>query len=135
MVVANTAPANAALLGTQARLRATANTARMSGKTMGKALLGVGVAAGAAGVALFKVGEEFDSAYDKIRTQTGATGKEMTKLKNSFRNVVSDVPTDFENAGRAVGELNTRLGLSGKPLDRMAKQMLELSRITDTDLS
>jgi TP901 family phage tail tape measure protein len=135
MVVANTAPANAALLGTQARLRATANTARMSGKTMAKAFAGVGLAAGAAGVALFKVGQEFDDAYDKIRTQTGATGKEMVKLKRSFRDVVSDVPTDFDNAGKAIGELNTRLGLSGKPLDRMAKQMLELSRLTETDLS
>jgi TP901 family phage tail tape measure protein len=135
MVVANTAPANAALLGTQARLRATANTARMSGKTMAKAFGGVALAAGAAGVALFKVGQEFDDSYDKIRTQTGATGKEMVKLKRSFRDVVSDVPTDFANAGKAVGELNTRLGLSGKPLDRMAKQMLELSRLTETDLS
>jgi TP901 family phage tail tape measure protein len=134
-VIANTAPTNVALAGTQARLRATAMTSTRAGNVMKKAFVGIGLAAGAAGVALFKIGEEFDDAYDKIRTRTGATGKEMVKLKRSFRDVVSDVPATFEDASTAVGDLNTRLGLSGRPLRQMSKQMTELSRITETDVS
>jgi len=97
-------------------------------------LAGVGVAAGAAVVALYKIGESFDDAYDTIRVQTGATGKELEGLEGAFKNVVSQVPTDFDSAATAVGSLNSRLGLTGKPLQSLSKQMLELSRITETDL-
>jgi len=102
---------------------------------MKKAMLGIGVAAVGAAAALYKVGEEFDDAYDKIQTRTGATGREMRKLKGVFRDVISDVPATFDEAATAVGDLNTRLGLTGKPLARVSKQMTELSRLTDTSLA
>ena len=112
----------------------------MSAKTLGfgkvMAAAGVGIAAGfaAAGVGVFKIGESFDEAYDKIRVGTGATGEALTGLQDDFKAVVSSVPTDFGSASTAVADLNTRLGLSGQPLQDMSAQMLELSRITDTDL-
>jgi TP901 family phage tail tape measure protein len=108
-----------------------------SGK-LGKAIgLGIGagvVAAGAVGTALFKVGQEFDTAYDKIRTQTGAGGRELGRLKESFKDVVSDVPVDFDTASTAIAGLNQRLGLTGRPLRKVTKQLTELSRITGTDI-
>lgn len=107
------------------------------GKLGGAAAIGLGaiaVGAVAAGKALYEVGEQFDDAYDTIRVQTGATGKELERLKRDFKGVVSMVPTDFDSAADAIGYLNTRLGLSGRPLRRMAAQFLELSRITKTDL-
>jgi len=104
------------------------------GKAAAAGLGVVAVAGVAAGKALYEIGESFDDAYDQIRVQTGATGKELEGLKGSFKNVVSSVPTDFDSAAKAVGQLNSRLGLSGKPLERLSKQMLELSRITNTDL-
>lgn len=106
---------------------------------LGKAgAAGLGVVAGgavAAGAALYDVGEEFDAAYDKIRVKTGATGKHLAGLKADFRDVVSDVPASFDEAGTAVGGLNQRLGLTGKPLQEVSKRVLELSRLTETDLS
>lgn len=70
----------------------------------------------------------------KIRVGTGATGKDLKALQGDFKAVVSDVPTDFGSASTAIADLNTRLGLSGKPLRRLSKQMLDLSRLTETDV-
>lgn len=110
----------------------------MAGKARGLMAGGM-AAAGAAvvgvGVAAYKLGQEFDKAYDNIRVGTGATGKTLDGLKADFRDVVSSVPTDFESASTAIADLNTRLGLSGPQLRERAKQFLELSRITGTDVA
>lgn len=100
--------------------------------TLGLAAVAIGAAA--AGKALYDIGEQFDSAYDTIRIGTGATGQELEGLKNDFRDVVKNVPTDFDSAAKAITELHQRLGITGGPLRTLSKQMLELSRITKTDL-
>lgn len=89
-----------------------------------------------AGLALgaVKLGESFDQAYDSIQTGTGETGKALEGLKDDFRAVVRDVPTDFGSASKAVTDLHQRLGLSGGTLQNIAGRMLNLSRITETDL-
>jgi TP901 family phage tail tape measure protein len=102
--------------------------------SMGTALVAVGAAVVGVGKFLYDVGAEFDAAYDKIRVATGATGKELEGLKTDFKDVVSSVPTDFESASTAVAELHRRLDLTGEPLRARSKQILELSRLTGTDL-
>lgn len=114
-----------------ATVRGFRDTAKKSKMAMVAGMAAVGVAVG---VGLYKVGKEFDAAYDKIRVGTGATGKRLEGLKESFRNVVKDVPADFDDAGDAIADVNTRLGLTGKPLEARTKQFLELSRITGTDV-
>ena len=84
---------------------------------------------------LLDIGGSFDDAFDKIRVGTGATGANLDGLKDDFREVVANVPTDFESAGTAVADLNTRLGLTGKPLQDMSAQFINLSRLTGTDLT
>jgi len=109
------------------------------GKTVGKVggagVLAVGTLAAGAGVALYKLGASFDDAYDKIRVGTGATGLVLDTLKDDFKNVVSSVPTDFGKASDALGQLFQRTGTAGPELQKLAGQMLELSRITETDLT
>lgn len=104
----------------------------------GKVALGFGAAAAGAfvgaGVGLFKLGESFDKQFDKIRVGTGATGEALHGLEGSFKNVLKNVPTDFDSAGTAIADLNTRLGLTGKPLEDLAGQFINLSRITKTDV-
>lgn len=95
----------------------------------------VGAAAAGAVAGLYAVGSTFDEAYDKIRVGTGKTGEALAGLQESFRNVVSSVPASFEDASTAIADLNVRLGLTGEPLESIAGQMLNLSRITETDLS
>ena len=95
---------------------------------------GILAGAGAAAVGLFKVGESFDDAFDKIRVGTGKTGPELDQLKNVMKGVASDVPASFGDAATAVTILTQQLGLTGKPLQKMSDQVLELSRMTGTDL-
>jgi TP901 family phage tail tape measure protein len=104
------------------------------GKIAAGAFAAVGAAAGGAAVGLFKIGSAFDEQHDKIRVGTGATGQALKGLQTDFKGVVSSVPTDFASAGTAVADLNTRLGLIGKPLQERSAQFLELSRITETDV-
>lgn len=118
-----------------ANATSTGMTTKLGPKMMaGAGLAAVGVAAVVAGKQLFDLGKDLDGAYDKIRVGTGATGKRLDKLKADFRSVASSVPDDFDTVGKSIAGLNTRLDLSGKPLRRMSRNMLNLSRITETDL-
>lgn len=101
----------------------------------GLAFGGLASAAVGVGAALFKVGSDFDEQFDKIRAATGRTGKSLDVLKQDFKNVVSDVPTDFASAGDAVSKFSQGLATSGKSVEGLSEQMLELSRITKTDLN
>lgn len=105
------------------------------GKGMGVAIMGGVGAAVAGGAALMKVGDSFDAMGDTIRVGTGATGDALRDLEQSAVDVATTIPTSFADAGTAIADLNTRLGLTGEPLEGVASQMLELSRITGTDLA
>ncbi len=96
---------------------------------------GIAAATVGIGVGLFKVGESFDEAYDKIRGATGATGDDLDNLKARFKTVVSDVPTDFGKASDAIDVITQKLGGAVDPSGHLAEQFLELSRITKTDLA
>lgn len=103
-------------------------------------LMAGGLAVGAAaavglGAALYKVGSDFDDAYDKIRVQTGATGQRLSGLQQSFRDVARDVPSSFGDVSTAIAGVNQRLDISGPRLETVSTQLLNLSRITDTDLN
>lgn len=101
--------------------------------TVAFAAVGAG-AAGAAG-ALFKVGKDFDAAFDTIAIGTGATGQDLERLNDSFKDVFKSVPTDMNSAAMAIADLNTRTGASGEALEMLSKQMLEMTRLTGGDLS
>jgi len=120
--------------------------AQAAGKKLqgvGKDVQGVGTAATkyvtgpllAASAAAIALGGEIDDAFDRIRIGTGATGPLLDGLKEDFRAVAGSVPASFGDVGIAIADLNTRLGLTGPPLQTLAKQYLELSRITGTDLT
>ena len=91
-------------------------------------------AVGGIGTGLLAVGTTFDDAYDKIRIQTGKTGPALQGLENDMKAVATSVPASFGDASTAIGEFNSRLGLTGKPLQDLSAQTLELSRMTKTDL-
>lgn len=82
----------------------------------------------------YSLGAALDSAFDEIRQGTGATGDALESLKEDFRAVVVDVPTDFAKASEAITDLNRRTGATGDVLRELASAELELSRITNGDL-
>lgn len=115
--------------------RALGESERRIGSFAKKAGAGLAVAGVAAGAGLAALGTSLDSQLDKIRIGTGATDEQLAGLEASFKRVATAVPTSFDNAGTAIADLNTRLGLTGPALEERSAQFLELSRLTDTDLS
>jgi TP901 family phage tail tape measure protein len=126
---------NSQLAGMNANMAKTSATGGRMGAAIKKGLMIGAAAIAALGVGLFKLGAAFDDAYDTIRVGTGATGKKLQGLKDDFKSVVKSVPASFKDASTAIADLNTRLGLTGRPLQDRAKQFLELSRITKTDVA
>lgn len=101
----------------------------------GKKMLPVtaGIAAiGAAGVASFN---ELDAGYDTIITKTGATGEALDGLQASMDTVFGDLPTTAEDAGIAIGEVNTRFGVTGEMLETLSGQFIKFAEINETDLN
>lgn len=113
--------------------------AKLGGSNAKKLFAGVAVAgvaaAGVAAKGLYELGETFDELEDTIITGTGASGAALDSLNKSAENIAKTTPSGFGDIGTAVADLNTRLGLTGKPLEKMSEQMLNVSRLTGTDLS
>jgi TP901 family phage tail tape measure protein len=112
-------------------------TTSMSTKLSGAAKVagaGILVGAGAVAAGLFEIGSSFDEAFDNIRIGTGATGPALEGLQNDMKAVAGAVPTSFGDAGKAITVFSQKLGLTGAPLQTLSSQVLELSRMTGTDL-
>ena len=96
----------------------------------------VGTAAVGVGAGLFSIGSKFDDASNTIRRGTGATGEALAELEDSFNNVAGNVVGQgFGEVSTAIADLNTRLGLTGKPLEDMSAKFLDLSRVTRIDVA
>lgn len=91
------------------------------------------VAAAAGGV--MAAWSQVDEGMDIIVQKTGATGDALERMQNSARNIAKSIPTDFETAGSAVGEVNTRFHLTGKELEYLSTKFVEFSSLNDTDVS
>lgn len=89
---------------------------------------------GAVGAAAM-AGDAVTAAMANIRIGTGATGDALDGLRNNFETVAKGVPNDLGQVSTAIADLNTRLGLTGKPLEDLSTQFLNLSRITGTDVA
>ena len=77
---------------------------------------------------------EVDGGMDIIIKKTGATGGALDELEDVYENVFGSMPVSADQAGSAIGELNTRMGLTGQALEDTAKMFLQFSEITDSDV-
>lgn len=101
----------------------------------GKAIMPVSAGVTAIGAASIAAAKDVDKGYDTIITKTGATGKTLEGLQDQMERVFSEVPTDAETAGVAIGEVNTRFGLLGDELGDVSKQFVQFAEINGTDLN
>lgn len=106
-----------------------------SGAAIGGIAIATGKAVMEAGKYLADLGGQFDEATDAIRIGTGATGEALDALMSDFDEVYKSVPTTMEDASKAVADFNTRLGLTGEPLQEISKQALQVSNMLGDDLS
>ena len=90
------------------------------------------VGIGAASLAAFN---EVDAGLDIVAQKTGATGKTLEGMNQIVKDLATEIPTDFETAGAAVGEVNTRFGLTGQALDDLSGKFIKFAQLNDTDVS
>ena len=89
-------------------------------------------AVGGAAVAAFK---EVDGAYDTVIKKTGAAGDAAQELYGIVDNLATSIPTDFDTAANAVGEVNTRFGLTGDALNDLSERFIKFAKLNDTDVT
>lgn len=96
---------------------------------------GVTAPIGAVGVASIAAFKEVDDGLDIIATKTGASGTALKNMETSAKNLATSIPTSFEDAGTAIGEVNTRFGLTGKTLEKTSGQFLKFAKINGVDVN
>ncbi|WP_051355875.1 phage tail tape measure protein [Acetobacterium malicum] len=74
-----------------------------------------------------------DDGMDVMLKATGATGDAANGLEKIFKNVSGSVIGSFDDVGGAIGEINTRFGVTGDGLETMSKDFLKFAEITGVD--
>lgn len=90
------------------------------------------VALGGASLAAFN---EVDKGYDIVIQKTGAVGASAQGMYDIVDQLATSIPTDFETAGNAVGEVNTRFGLTGDALYDLSEQFIQFAKLNNTDVT
>ena len=78
---------------------------------------------------------EVDKGMDAIVKKTGATGDALNEMKDSAKNLATSIPTDFQTAGDAVGQVSTRFKLTGDNLENVAGQFVKFAKLNNTDVT
>lgn len=87
------------------------------------------------GAASIKAFSEVDGGLDEIIKKTGASGEALEEMENAAKNIATTIPTSFEAAGAAVGEVNTRFGFTGQELEDLSAKFIKFADLNGTDVS
>ncbi len=79
--------------------------------------------------------QDLDEGYDTILTKTGASGDTLAGFTKIADEIYGDLPATMADIGVAVGEVNTRFGVTGDELDDLSRRFLKFSNINDTNLN
>lgn len=106
-----------------------------SAEKVGKKMMKVTAAITAVGAVSIKAFTEVDNGYDEMIKKTGATGEAAEELRGIMNNLATEIPTDFETAGKAVGEVSTRFGVTGEQLEQLSSKFIKFADLNNTDVS
>lgn len=100
--------------------------------------LGVAAAVGAAVVKMVgeiaKATAEIEGGQKNIVNATGATGDALAGLMDSAKTVFQRNEDSFDDVTRAIGEINTRLKLTGEDLENTTDMFLDFADVTGQDV-
>lgn len=102
------------------------------GTSLTKNVTGPLTAIAGASVAAFN---DVDEGLDIIIKKTGASGDALKDMEERAKNLTTTIPTDFKTAGAAIGEVNTRFGLTGQELEDLSAKFIKFSSLNDTSVS
>ena len=102
------------------------------GKGLTKGVTAPILALGTASVAAFN---EVDAGLDIVVAKTGATGDALKEMEGIVKDIATEIPTDFETAGEAVGEVATRFGVTGAKLEGLSTTFVKFAKINNTDVT
>ncbi|OUC52435.1 phage tail tape measure protein [Eggerthia catenaformis] len=104
-----------------------------TGKTMTTHLTAPILAGAGLAVKSFK---EVDEGMDIIIQKTGASGEALKEMQASAKNLATTISkTSFEDAGTAIGEVNTRFEVTGKTLEKLSADFIRFAKVNKTDLN
>ena len=100
--------------------------------------IAVAVAVGSAVIKLTKdianATNEIQAGQQNIVNATGATGEALEGLMDSAKTVYAGTEQSFDEVTRAIGEINTRLGLTGSALEETTDSFLNFADATGQDV-
>lgn len=113
-------------------LGSTASRLSSIGKSMSLKITAPLIAIGAAAT---KAALSVDDAMDSIAIGTGAQGKELQQLQESWKQLAANVTQGFDVSAKVLADFNTRLGLTGTALTDLSKLALDAARLLDEDVN
>lgn len=101
---------------------------------VGDKLMVVTGAITAAGAASIEAWKEVDSASDNLIKKTGAVGENLEEMQGIVNDLATTIPTTFDTASNAVGEVNTRFDVTGEELERLSSAFIKFADLNGTDV-
>ena len=79
--------------------------------------------------------KQVDDGMDTVILKTGATGEALQSMQESVKNIATSLPVTFQDAGTAIGEVNTRFGVTGEQLEDISTKVLKFAKINGVDVN
>lgn len=87
----------------------------------------------AAGAASIKAYEDMRASQAKLINQTGKTGEEAEKLKQSLKNLYGSSAKDSDELADALGTVTQRFDVNGKAAEEMTSKFLTFARVNNVE--
>lgn len=124
--------ANVKLTAFKAQLDEMSNKFKTAGDALTKYVTLPLAALGTASAVAFNGVQDSLNIVTKL---TGASGKDLEDMQNIVKDMATRVPADFDTIATAVGEVNTRFGLTGDQLDKVSEQFVKFAQLNGVDIT